>query len=177
LTIEPLTHQSWVALRLRCHLIGAHSSNTGVLVLRRTDELRWRHRVRDRRALLHDLGGHEREVGNSGRITVGVRAGHLIVDVVQEQGRRADHGEVFLARLDDGVSRVVCTELRVDEVDDDLPPREAPVGIDELRDPFGPVHRPLEQSRRKRCVDIGDDGEPDLGVRDTDLGRLGLLVP
>ena len=75
---------------------------------------------------------HDRDVGETGLLTLAVGAADQIVDVVHEQRAGADDGEVVLARRDDRVAGLVGRELGVVEVDDDLAPREAAVLVDVL---------------------------------------------
>ncbi len=80
--------------------------------------------VGDRRARLGGVERGARHVGDADRFTGLVLACDHVVDVVQEQRLAADHGEVVRTRLDDGVAGLVGVQLGVDEVDDDLSPRD-----------------------------------------------------
>src|SRR5262249_51868729 len=84
-----------------------------------------------------------------------------------------------LTALDGRVARLVAVELRVVEVDLDLAAREstaAGLAVQVRGACLHPVDRALEQARRERVVDVGDDRDVDLGSRDADLRGFRFLV-
>ena len=108
-----------------------------------------------------------------------VRAVHDVLDLGQEQRRRAHQRVVVLAALDGRVARLVAVELRVVEVDDDLAAREpaaAVLAVEVRGAGLHAVDRALEQAGCERVVDVGDDADVDLGRGDADLGRLRLVA-
>src|SRR5262245_7238267 len=133
-------------------------------------------RERDRRALVGGLGLERRDVGKPRRLSGLVDALLERLDVVEEQRVRPDDREVLLARPDDGVAGLVGAELRVDEVDLDVPPGELAVAVDVLAEGLHPVHGALEQARPGRVVHVGDHRDPDGVRRDPDVAVRRPLV-
>ena len=127
-------------------------------------------------ARLDRAGRHRRDVRESRRRARLVRAVGHVVEARDEERPVADHGEVVLAGRDEPVAGVVRVEMRVDEVEHELPPGDTAVGVDVLDRPGDTVDPALEDARRDRIVDVGHGRDVDLLRRHADLGRLGLGV-
>ena len=118
----------------------------GMVVHRRADELGRVDGEGDGRALLGDLGGHSGEIRDPDGPAGMVGAADHVAHVVEEQRGRADEREVVAAGLDDRVAGLALVQVRVDEVDGDLPAGEPAVLVDVVAKPrtaaTGPANSP-----------------------------------
>ena len=72
---------------------------------------------------------------------------------MEQQGARAGQRQVVAARLDDRVPSIVRVQLRVDEVDLDLPSRDPAIGVHVLAPALDPIDDALEEAHVSRADD------------------------
>ena len=122
-------------------------------------------------------GDEGREVREPGRLAGRVDALDLVVDGLEQQRAGTDEREVVRAGLDDPVAGVVRGEMRVDEVDLHLSPRDTAVRIGVLGPTADTIDDALQHARHDLVLHVGHDSDLDRCRRDADVARgvaLGL---
>ena len=117
-----------------------------------------------------DLGGDVADVGDA---RGGARLVGAAVEVARVEGEQhggAHEGQGRLAGLEEALDRRRRGELRVVELDLDLPAGEAAVGVDLLGPRHGAVDGALEEALGERRIDVGHDDHLDGVLGDPDLG-------